>query len=339
MLKQKKFLHIIHSRTRDLLNIINDIVDISKIEANQLKLYPEHFNLNELLYTLFETHYLELQTAGKAGVDLKMEKSLPWEKSFITTDPHRLKQILDNLLSNAVKFTEQGNIEFGYYSPQDRQFPFYVQDSGIGISADHQKSVFDSFWQEEDSESRNYQGTGLGLAISKNLVELLGGQIQLESQKGGGTRFTFTLPLYAKSNAPPAALQQATRADYHWDDKVILVVEDDPVSQDYLAEVLTTAHVQILTAEQGQEALRIIEEKAPIDLILMDIRLPDVSGMEVMRMMREKAWKGPVIAQTAYAMGEDHDKFLKAGADDYIAKPIDAFDLLSMVNRFLGEKD
>lgn len=193
--ERKKYLKIIHDSSKHLLQIINDIVDVSKIEANQLTLKPSSFRLNDILEQLYDTYEAEIQQKNKRNLTLYLEQGLSQEHSWITADVNRLKQILYNLLGNAVKFTEKGSIRLGYQQKNSEMLLFYVSDTGIGITDEKKDQIFSRFTQAEDPIHTEYGGTGLGLTITKNLVEMMGGKIWVESQPGQGTTFYFTLPV------------------------------------------------------------------------------------------------------------------------------------------------
>ena len=332
--QQKKFLGIIHSRTQQLLNIINDILDISKIEANQLTLNFQHFNLHDLMQELYTTYKNQLEKDEKTQIQLKKDFSLNYQGSYIESDVQRLRQIMDNLLNNAIKFTDEGIIEFGYNLKDEGTLVFFVKDTGIGIPSDKKDQVFERFRQVDDSSNRAYEGTGLGLTITKSLVELLGGEMWIDSTEGEGSVFYFTLPYKAQNTAKKEETEK-NEAEYNWQDKTVLVVEDDPTSLEYLKEVIEPKGAELILKQTGEEGYQAFRDNTDIDLILMDIRLPDISGMEIIKRIRETNNEVKIIAQTAYAMGEDRKLCLQAGADDYIAKPIKISDLLSIINKYV----
>jgi PAS domain S-box-containing protein len=331
--KQKKFLNTIHSSTKHLLNIINDLVDVSKIEANQLSVNYQQFSLNNLMQELYSSYKNQLKDSEKDHIQLEMDLGLNNEESHIESDSHRLRQIMDNLLNNALKFTNEGAVEFGYNLKNDNKLLFYVKDTGIGIASDKKDLVFERFRQIDESSSRSYEGTGLGLTISKNLVELLGGQMWVESEEGEGSVFYFTLP-YKSQNREKKADAEKGKLDYNWQGKTLLIVEDDPTSLEYMKELIEPMGAIIISKQTGEEGYQAFKDNPDIDLILMDIRLPDTSGTEIIKRIRQTDNSVKIIAQTAHAMGEDRDICLKAGADSYIAKPIDISDFLRMINKY-----
>jgi PAS domain S-box-containing protein len=333
--QQKKFLNIIHSRTLHLMNIINDLIDISKIEAGQLTLCPEPFYLNELISQLNSLYKKELESRNKEHIQLNTNLALDHENSVINADPGRFRQIMENLLYNAVKFTSEGSIEFGYELQQKPELLFYVKDTGIGIPGEKQEIIFERFRQADDSTRRVYEGTGLGLTISKNLVEAMGGKLWLESGEGKGSVFYFTLPFQNFQELDQEEKTERTRNAYDWKGKNLLIIEDDMISREYMREILKPTGAELLLAANGTEGINAFESHPNIDLVLLDIRLPDISGMEVAGKLKEENKQVPIIAQTAHAMGEDRKKCIQAGADDYIAKPADVEDMLSIINKYI----
>ena len=335
--KLQEFLEIINKRSNHLLQIINDIVDISKIEANQLMIETEVVSVNNLIHELYDVFRNDLDNQGRDDLHLSIHKGLSNQQSYIVTDEIRLRQILTNLLSNALKFTDQGTVEFGYEVHSQQELLFYVKDSGIGIPREQQDYVFDRFRQADESSSRKFGGTGLGLSISKNLVELLGGKIWLKSSKGEGTTFKFTLPFIQDQEGSNRKHVRGEVPDYQWKDHCILVVEDDPVSQEYIKTILDFTQATIDFVDNGKSGYERYKSSRSYSVILMDIQLPDMSGIQVTEKIREIDKNIPIIAQTAYAIGEDKDKCLQAGCNDYLAKPIDAKTLLNVVGTYMED--
>ena len=333
--EENKFLEIIHSRSKHLLQIINDIVDISKIEANQFTIHIESFCLNDMLHELYDIYQTDKKNYGKEHLQIELNEELQRDESFLVSDPKRLRQILVNLLSNALKFTDEGKISFGYTKQSDDSLTLYVQDTGIGISESNRKYIFERFRQIDDSSSRNYEGTGLGLTISTNLAKLLGGELKLESAPEKGSTFYFTIPHESPKKKRMENNNNKKPKTYNWEGKTILVIEDDPTSQQYIKEILKSTGAQTIFKETGEEGLQEYEENGNISLILMDIRLPGASGIEITEKIREKDKNVQIIAQTAYAMSDDRKKCIKAGADDYIAKPIDPDDLIGIMDQYV----
>lgn len=335
--KQNEFLDIINNRSKHLLQIINDIVDISKIEANQLSIEKENFSLNKLLFEIYNNYQVELENQDKPAIKLQLHKELDYDDSYIYSDEIRLKQILMNLISNAIKFTEQGSIKFGYELKSNDELLFFVRDTGIGIPKKKQSTIFNRFRQADEMTTRKYGGTGLGLSISKNLVEMMGGEIWIESEERKGSCFFFTLPVEKITKKEHRKRHPKKEIDYTWKDHRILIVEDDPVSQEYIKEILKSSKASIDITGDGEEGLEHYKEYKNYSLILLDLQLPGMNGLEIIEQIRKEDNSTPIIAQTAYAMGRDKEKCLQAGCNEFITKPFNAHTLISIMDNYLGE--
>ena len=334
--KRDRFLNIIHSRIRHLLNIINDLVDVSKIEANQLTLECQYFDLNDMMDELYSVYKNQLKIHEKTHqIELTVNKALEHSNSYIYSSPSRFRQIMDNLLSNAIKFTHEGTIEFGYEMQSENTLRFYVLDTGAGIPHDQQEHIFERFRRGSDATSQAYDGTGLGLTISKNLVELLGGEMWFGSKEGVGSVFYFTLPYETKSNSESAETQHKETDIADSADKTLLVIEDDPASREYMKELLEPHGFTLILSETGKDGYETFLNNPGIALILLDLKLPDMNGLDVIRKIRASSTNSevPVIAQTAYAMSGDAQKSIEAGCNDYISKPIERNQLLGKINQ------
>lgn len=253
---------------------------------------------------------------------------------IIHSDENRLIQIFSNLLDNAIRFTPIGNIEFGALLINENYLEFFVSDTGIGIEKDKQQIIFERFTQADSGISRNYGGTGLGLAIVKKLIELMGSEMLLESEPGKGSRFSFRLPYFLpefKAGKNEVSDDTSYQASFNHKQK-ILVVEDDEASVQYFEHALHNEFEHLFFAKNGKDAYNLYVSKSP-DIILMDIGLPDVNGLEIVRKIREKDKKVIIIAQTAFAMSGDEKKAFDAGCDDYISKPVNRDLLLQKLNR------
>jgi PAS domain S-box-containing protein len=331
---KKEYENIISLSSQQLLNIIDDIIDISKIEANQLTIDKSVTNINELLSELHLFYERQFLREGKSDIELSVYKELSDEESNIDTDHTRLRQILCNLINNAVKFTSRGSIKFGYTINEDKYMQFFVEDTGIGIDEELFSTIFEYFRQADEGNTRAFGGIGLGLPIAKGLTGLLGGEIWVESRKGIGSKFYFTHPyrLIKKEKKTPEI--KAEPEIYNWHDKVVLIVEDDELNYAFLKAVISQTNATTMLAQNGYEAIDICKSKAP-DIILLDIRLPEMDGYEATRQLRKMNMNIPIIAQTAYAMTEDKIKCLNAGCNDYIAKPLNKDELLIKMNKLL----
>ncbi|NTW31858.1 MAG: response regulator, partial [Bacteroidetes bacterium] len=238
--------------------------------------------------------------------------------------------------NNALKFTDTGKIVYGCSKKDFNTLLFYVSDTGIGISNKNKDEIFAPFRQVNDSLSRKYDGVGLGLSICKGLIELMGGSIWFESKVGVGTTFYFTLP-FKRANLLTNDILIPAQLEFDWKNKKILIVEDDQFNSQYITKILEKTKVNFFSASDGKSALKLIDENSNLDLILMDILLPDVSGLELTRLIRNFNSKIIIIAQTAFASKEDEKKSLEAGCNNFIPKPINPQNLLQMMNIYLNK--
>jgi PAS domain S-box-containing protein len=322
-----EYVELINSNSTHLLKLIDDIIDISKIEAGELKVAKAEVELAPLFNELEKVHSAALKNKGKDHV--KIKNTLPDKDLAVIADPMRLQQILTNLVSNSVKFTESGVIEFGVAAHERDFIKFYVKDTGLGMSKEKLEFIFDRFRQVEEHTSRKFQGSGLGLAISKQLVELMGGEIWVESKPSEGTIFSFTLPHKWEGKA----LEKMSEAKEEVVNNV-LIVEDEDANYQLLKEMLRKRNYRLFRAFDGVEAIEVVGEEK-LDLILMDIQLPKMDGYEATRIIRKDHPEIPIIAQTAYANYNDVVKSLDAGCNDFIAKPIKLKKLLALIDKYL----
>jgi len=329
--KQKEYTKNILEKGNQLLQIINDIIDVSKIEANQLNINKTRFSLNKLFDEIQEDFRHEIDK--NEHIHLQINKEIKNE-NYIFLDKTRVKQILSNLLSNAFKYTDRGKIETGYKLLDKDNILFFVRDTGIGVDKNKQNIIFDSFRKSDKTSTRIYGGTGLGLSISKALVDLMGGKIWVESELNQGATFYFTLP-YEPAHVVNDTQEKEEEPTYNWEGKNILVVEDDELSFEYLKEILKVTHAKISCAKDGQAAIDQCKNSQDIDLVLMDIQLPGIDGNTATKKIREFNKTLPIIAQTAYALEEERNKILQSGCNDYVSKPINEKDLYKKIHHLL----
>ncbi len=334
--ERNEYLNMINSNGKLLMNLVNDIIDISRIESNQVDLNEGEFYLNSMMNELASFIQSEKMVKKKEDVELKMKLGLKDGDSSIIADEPKLKQILTNLIGNAIKFTNRGTVEFGYDLEDGEQLKFYVKDSGIGISRDKLEVIFDRFTQVDQSLTRLYSGSGLGLAISKGFVERMGGKIWAESELNNGATFYFTIP-YKPTVKMDGRNDEARREPdmFNWEEICILIVEDNYVSYKLLEISLGKTGVGILHAENGREAIDFVINHPEIDLVLMDIQLPLLNGYDATVEIKKIRPGLPVIAQTANAMDDDRLKCLNAGCSDYITKPIVLGKLFDVINNYV----
>lgn len=329
------FSNIISQRCSDLLDIINDILDIAKIESGQLPVSIENCNIDSLFAELktFFTEYQVRMNKQHISFDITSQSNL--HGITIATDKVKLRQIFINLFTNAFKFTNKGRIVGGCKSNENAQLVFFVSDTGIGIPPDKHQYVFERFSQLPKGESRLYGGTGLGLPIVKGLVDLLGGNIWLESEPDKGTTFYFTIAFDKHSVSEILHKNdEPVQEVYHFPNKTLLIVEDDPFNMSLIEEILNDKGLRILHAVDGKSAIEVSHSQTP-DLVLMDIGLPDMSGYDVIHQILMQQPSLKIVAQTAYATSDDRYKAINSGCIDYISKPLKAGKLLSIINKCL----
>lgn len=333
--KAIEYLNYVKQSGNSLLRLIDDIIDIAKIEAGQLKLRKQAFGLNVLMNELFVSFQTIINQKPNNKVLIKLNIPSNCDNIGINSDEMRLKQVLTNFLSNAVKFTDEGIIELGYrFLPEDNMI-FYVKDSGVGISKDQQELIFQRFGQVEESYTRNYTGTGLGLAISQNIIDMLGGDIWVESEPGIGANFFFKIPVeIIETQAGQDINKNRQFKHYNWQAKQILLVEDDETSLKLLKSLLQNTLIKIVTANDGQGAIKLIKEHK-IDLVLMDIQLPELNGFEATKQIKKLDKDIPVIAVSAYAMQSELEMAKDIGFDRFVTKPFNINDLLSNIDGYL----
>ncbi len=332
------YIDIITSKGNLLMNIINDIIDISKVEAGEIEISKSACKVNEMLEELHLTFHKTKTLAGKSEVDLHLVIPDKEKELVVFTDSFRLRQVISNLIDNALKFTHKGFVEFGYsvIDKEEKKLKYYVKDTGIGISLDKQELIFTRFRQIEESYTREFGGTGLGLSISQKLVELLGGKIKVESDVGKGSTFSFEIPFTeVEITEKPIKVKELQEAQYNWKGKVVLIVEDNLSSYYLLKNFLQHSGCEIIHTKSGIEAVEICTSNKNIDLVLMDIQLPEMNGYEATRLIKEHRNDLPIIAQTAYAMAEDAQKSYNAGCDEYLSKPIEKVKLMSLMSKYL----
>lgn len=335
--EREELVNHINNNCNTLLHLIDDIIDLAKIEANELAINIKNTNINKLIQELYETFKETRKKLHKEHIEIKLEKNNFHEDFSLKTDPYRLKQILINLLDNALKYTDEGYIEIGYNLMEKiNLIEFFVTDTGIGIPKDKQKEVFQRFNKLETDKLKLYRGTGLGLTIAKNLVTRLGGNMRIESQMNKGSTFYFTLPLkMAHTYKEEMIKNELVDHRQKWIGKTILIAEDDESSYKFIELLLKDKGINLLRAINGDEAIEICKTHDEIDLILMDIKMSGMNGLEAAMEIKKLNPGIPIIIQTAFAMQNDEKLILEAGCDDYISKPIKKEKLLYVIEKWL----
>ncbi len=343
--QQHDYIEIIEKSGARMLNIINDIVDISKIESGQMKVLLKGTNVNEQMEFIYKLFNREVE---QKGLHLSLKKSLSPSEAIIETDREKIFAILTNLIKNAIKYTDQGTIEFGCGPVETRliaslppsvSLQFYVKDTGIGIPGNRHEAIFERFIQADTLDKMARQGAGLGLAISKAYVEMLGGKIGVESEEGKGSTFYFTIPYHTEPKEEIVTEHEAlTPIEKTQMKKVkILIVEDDEPSSQLISFVTRKFVDKIIYAQTGTEAVQTCFENPDIDLILMDIQMPEMDGYEATRKIRQFNTDVIIIAQTAYALSGDKEKAIDAGCNDYISKPIRREVILELMQKYFNK--
>jgi CheY-like chemotaxis protein/two-component sensor histidine kinase len=336
--KKSEYVAIIRNNSATLLKIIDDIIDTARIEVGEIRFEEENIKLNDILDEIYTASEEMKSKEGKKHIELVLKKGVPDPDFRARTDSYRIRQILSNLISNSIKFVEKGFVEFGY-KIEDDDLLFYVKDTGIGIPQHKQEFIFEPFRQVEESYTRKYGGTGLGLTICKNLVNLIGGKIWLESEEGKGTTFYFTIPYKKVDRSYSENRDELDNVEvpekYNWKDKIFMVAEDVESNFELVKELLEKTAAKILWVKDGQEAIDIAQDNGNIDLILMDISMPKLDGLSAAVAIKKFRKDLPIVAVTAFAKTEEKEKFLNSGCDDYIAKPIAEEELMDAISRQL----
>lgn len=331
--EREEFINYITQGSNTLMNLIEDIIDITKIEAGQIKIDIEECQVSKLLDELYATFLKMKNQNGKSGVDLRLNKPNTPEDFTILTDPNRIRQIFSNLLGNALKFTEKGYIEFGFELSQKGAINFYVKDTGVGIPKEKLELIFERFGQADDSKKNNPKGTGLGLAISSKLADLLGGKLTVDSIHGEGSTFTLSLPLKNDEQLELEVEKPLIGQNIDWSKKVFLIAEDSILNYTFLEALLQRTQVQLEWAKNGKEAVEMCLDNPNIDLVLMDIKMPLLDGLEAIAQIKQARADLPIIVQTAYAMAEDRGKSIEAGANEHLTKPLSPEKLFGAITK------
>lgn len=328
--KIEQYINIIQKSSESLTKIINDILDISKIEEGKLEINKTNFNLNSFLEELYMVNKTKMKNE-KVNFIL----NIPKNDTTILCDSFRLRQVINNLINNANKFTDSGFIELGY-TKKSNFIEFYVKDSGIGIKIDEQNKIFERYSQSAYNNKKTL-GHGLGLSISKELISLMGGTIRLESEYGKGSTFIFNIPNNKSIKRFKNLNNNQEIIDVDFSGKKIMIVEDIDFNIKLLESYLENTNAELIVATDGNDAiLKYNKHKNNLDIILMDIQLPEINGTDVTRMIRNIDKDTPIIAQTAYAMRDDIDNIMEFGFNDLIHKPIKKEELLKIIYKYIN---
>ncbi|NVO19672.1 MAG: PAS domain S-box protein [Bacteroidetes bacterium] len=327
--KRKYFTEIICNASNQLLSIISDIINIATIETGQEYLNRSKFSVNKVLNDICKQFELK---ANNQMLQLRCFTPLPEYEAKLDTDETKFVQVISNLIGNALKFTKQGAVEFGY-TVKNQFLEFYVKDSGIGIPENMHKEIFERFRQADSTIARQYGGTGLGLSISKAYVELMGGEIWLESKPGIGSTFYFNLPFEIARNGNSrkggSELMQNIETG---STRKILVAEDEDFNFMLLEQILSGRNISLIRVNNGAEAVMACKSNLDIDLVIMDVKMPVMDGYEATRLIKQDRPGLPIIIQTAYARESDRIKAMECGCNEYVSKPIVVSEFLNMLD-------
>ncbi|MGD0582179.1 MAG: PAS domain S-box protein [Bacteroidales bacterium] len=325
-----------------LLSLVEDILDISMIETGQIKIDYEKIEINSILSQVKDIIQGEQLKENKNYIKLILKVDPGIVETYLFSDKRKIKQVLINLLKNSLKFTDKGYIEFGYSvieKNDNKYLKFYVKDTGIGIDKKHHPVIFDNFRQIDDTQTRRFGGMGIGLSVAKKIIEMLGGEIWVESELGKGSIFYFTVPQKSEKLETERNFPDTTGSkEDSFIGKTILIVEDEASNYEFLRIFFTKMSVRVLWAKDGLEAVSLCETDPSISLVFMDIKLPLLNGLDAAKRIKKGRPELPIIAQTAYAMISDKEEALNAGCDDYLSKPIQQKRLNDIIKKYFRGK-
>ncbi|MCG8701972.1 MAG: ATP-binding protein [Bacteroidales bacterium] len=324
------YINYINQSGKILLRLIDDIIDFARLEAGQIFIDKRRCSITDLVNEILPVYRKKI-SAEKPKITVLLES--PDDEIISSTDGSRLKQIINHLLDNAMKFTNSGFIKLSY-NIQAKSIRFEVEDSGIGISEKYLERIFDRFFKIENTETKQFKGAGLGLSLCKNLLNLLGGKISVISEPDKGSTFSFTIP-YEPHEVISTAEKNRKPVNYTWDDKHILIAEDENTNYHFLEAVLKKTGAQLIRAENGIELLELFQKLDKIDIILLDIKMPGLDGLKALKLIRETSTEIPILAQTAYNSPSDRKRCLEMGCNDFIAKPIPQHLLLEKMDKLI----
>jgi CheY-like chemotaxis protein len=330
--KRKEFTDIISLSSEQLLSIITDIISVATLEAGQERIHKKEIDINQAIGAVYEQFCIK---SLYPGITIQYHSDIPDNSARVVTDGVKLIQVLTNLVGNALKYTREGRVEFSS-AIKDNELYFRIEDTGIGIPKHLHNKIFDRFWQVDSTVTREFGGTGLGLSISKAYVELMGGRIWLDSEPGVGSVFHFTVPYEPVLKSKKTGANEMERAlDESLSKKVILIAEDEINNFLLVREYLSESVFKIIRVENGLDAVNICKNRKDIDIILMDIKMPVMDGIEATRQIKIMKPEIPVIAVTAYAYDTDKKRLLESGFDEYLPKPLKRESLLKTINQFI----
>lgn len=333
---RKEYVGYLNQNTERLLQIISDIIDLSRLENSEIEIHYNPVRINSLL-DFAESYAKELIKKSGKEIELSINRGLKESRDAVYADEVWLKRVFRHIVDNAVKFTREGSIEIKS-AMAGTSMMFTVKDTGIGISKDHLKSIFEQFRQESDGHHRPFEGLGVGLTLTKQVIEEMDGYLWVESEKGAGSEFFFTIP-YRPVESSAVEVDKIEKIkepkEYNWKNRKILIADDNHDILKYLNRILSDTGVCVIQARSGEEALALVKDNADIDLILLDMQMGEMNGLEATREIRKIRKTIPIIAQTAFIFEEEQDFVLEAGCDACLIKPIRQEQLYSVVSNLL----
>lgn len=339
--EKQTFIKLVYDNGNALLALIDDIIDLARIESGEMKLYQQPTNVSELFVDVFQTYKGLKNRRNKSHIDLLFK--VPEKEVVCTTDARKLRQILINLVDNALKFTEAGSITMGFSMETEGEgqanLQIFVSDTGIGIPEESKSKIFKRFIKLNEGSKKLYPGTGLGLSIVQQFVQIMGGSLRIDSVENKGTTFIINLPVGGTNDNHQTANSPKSNSNFQFSNKTILIVEDISSNLDLLLAMLMPTGAKLKTATNGIDAIAFCKMDETIDLVLMDIQLPDLDGLEATKQIKTNRPALPIIAQTAFALAEERQACLDAGCDAYVAKPLRARMVLPLIAEILGVKE
>jgi signal transduction histidine kinase/CheY-like chemotaxis protein len=332
-----EFVNNITNSGKRLIQLIDNVIDISKIDSNQLKINHENFSINHILTDIYAQ--FKQNSVKKSNFEFILNIPQDTDNLSLCTDKEKFAKVFVCLLDNAFKFTKEGRVELGYML-ENHEPIFYIRDTGIGISKENQQSIFDLFRQGENSVSRRFEGSGIGLTLSKKLIDLLGGNIWFDSESETGTNFYFCLSRKNKSylkllENSVSAQEDKKQSNIEFSKRNVLIAEDVKSNYNYLSAIIEFTDANVIWAKDGKEAIDIcIDKSNKIDLVFMDLKMPKVNGIDAIKKIRTVN-NVPIIVQTAFSYGDEKSQCLKAGANDFVTKPIDPQSLVVLLQKYL----
>lgn len=333
--KEEYVEHINHNSEK-LLQIIGDIIDLSRLESSQIEITYEEASVNEIVREVVD-EARKIIRRNEKSIILNVRDQFEENSDLIFTDKIWLKRVLNHLMDNAIKFTLDGSVEFSYHRENDNLF-FSIKDTGIGINKENLGRIFEEFRQEIDGHQRPFEGLGIGLTLAKEVIERMGGIMYVQSEKGIGSEFSFSIPFRPAGGTKTrlkAILKDQMSATHDWRETKCLLVDDNKDVLIYMNRILFDTGIKIFTARSGKEALKIIRETPDIGVVVLDMQMPEMNGIEVTREIRKVRKDLPIIAQTAFVFEDDKDIIIEAGCDACLIKPIRKEHLISVMSGFI----